>query len=113
MQIFAPNQWTEACDSCGWIWEKLQEAGEEGDLIGRPAVSPNLDLQDLRHQANNQAAYTTWYGDPNTYTAEDCQVWVQSEKMHLTLKDWRPRESGGLGGGASSWRWEEEVWDVE
>jgi hypothetical protein len=23
---------------------------------------------------------------PNTHTAEDCQVWVQSEKMHLTLK---------------------------
>jgi hypothetical protein len=23
---------------------------------------------------------------PNTHTAEDFQVWVQSEKMHLTLK---------------------------
>jgi hypothetical protein len=23
---------------------------------------------------------------PNTYTTEDCRVWVQSEKMQLTLK---------------------------
>jgi hypothetical protein len=23
---------------------------------------------------------------PNTYTAEECWVWVQSEKIHLTLK---------------------------
>ena len=23
---------------------------------------------------------------PNTYTAEDCQVWTQLEKVHLTLK---------------------------
>jgi len=23
---------------------------------------------------------------PNTYTAEDSQVWVQSEEMHLILK---------------------------
>jgi hypothetical protein len=23
---------------------------------------------------------------PNTYTAEDCQIWVQSEKIHLILK---------------------------
>jgi hypothetical protein len=31
---------------CGWIREKLEEAEEEGDPIGRPAVSTNLDPQD-------------------------------------------------------------------
>jgi hypothetical protein len=32
MQIFTPNQWTEAADHCGWIRENLGEAEEEGDL---------------------------------------------------------------------------------
>jgi hypothetical protein len=43
---------------------------------------------------------------PNTYTAEDCRVWIQSEKMHLTLKRLEVPESlevswgvGHLGGG--------------
>jgi hypothetical protein len=34
---------------------------------------------------------------PNTHRAEDCQVWTQTEKMHLTLKR--------LG---TPWSW--EVW---
>jgi hypothetical protein len=41
------TQWIEAADPCGWIREKLEEAEEEGDPIGRPAVSINLDLWDL------------------------------------------------------------------
>ena len=32
MQIFAPNQWTEAADPPGWIRERLEEAEEEGNL---------------------------------------------------------------------------------
>lgn len=47
VHILAPNQWTEARDPCGLIMERLEEAEEEGDLIGRPAVSINLDTQDL------------------------------------------------------------------
>jgi hypothetical protein len=47
MQILTPNQWIEAGDSCGRIREKLEEAEEEGDPIGRPAVSTNLDSRDL------------------------------------------------------------------
>ena len=58
------------------------------------------------------------------YTAEDCQVCVQSEKMHLTLK--RLEVQGGLEvlwdvGDVGSWGCGilvetgggEEVWDVE
>jgi hypothetical protein len=41
-------------DPCGWIKEKLEEAEEEGNPIGRPAVSTNLDPESqtltLRHQ---------------------------------------------------------------
>ena len=43
MQIFAPNQWTEAADPCGWIRGKVEEAEEEGNLVGGPDVSINLD----------------------------------------------------------------------
>ena len=43
MQIFAPNQWTEAADPCGWISEELEEPEEGGDPVGGPSVSINLD----------------------------------------------------------------------
>ena len=46
-QILTPNQWTEVSDPCGWIRERLEEVEEEGDLVGRPAVSTNLDPQGL------------------------------------------------------------------
>jgi hypothetical protein len=46
-QVFAPNQWTEAADSCGWIRGKMEEGKEEGDTVGGPAVSINLDPCDL------------------------------------------------------------------
>ena len=36
--------------------------------------------------STNQAEYTSRYEAPNTCTAEDCQVCVHSEIMHLTLK---------------------------
>jgi hypothetical protein len=45
MQIFTLNQWTEAADPCDWIWEKLEEAEEEGDPVGGLASSINLDNQ--------------------------------------------------------------------
>jgi hypothetical protein len=47
MQVIAPNQWTEAADPCSWIRGKLEEAEEEGDPVGGPAVSINMDSQDL------------------------------------------------------------------
>jgi hypothetical protein len=46
MQIFALNQWTEAADPCCRTMEKLEEAEEEGNPIGGPAVSINLDPQE-------------------------------------------------------------------
>jgi hypothetical protein len=36
---------------------------------------------------------------PNTYTAEDFWVWVQSEKMYLTLKRLEAPESLEVGDG--------------
>jgi hypothetical protein len=43
MQLFVHNQLTEAADPCGWIRERLEEAEEEGNPVGGPAVSINLD----------------------------------------------------------------------
>jgi hypothetical protein len=47
MHIFKPSQWTEDGDPCYGIREKLEEAEEEGIPMQRPAVSTNLDPQDL------------------------------------------------------------------
>jgi hypothetical protein len=44
MKILTPNQLTEVRDPCGWTRERLEEAEEEGNSIGIPAVSINLDL---------------------------------------------------------------------
>jgi hypothetical protein len=47
MKIFTPNQWNEVGDPCGWIREKLEDAEEEGNPVGGPAVSINLNPGDL------------------------------------------------------------------
>ena len=85
-QIFASNQWTEAADPCGWIREKLEEAEEEGEPVGRPAVSINLDpeiSQTLDHQPGS--IYQLKWGPQYIYS-RGLQGLLQSEKMHLTFK---------------------------
>ena len=47
MQILTPKQWTDIGDPCGWIRKSLEEAEEEGNPTGSPAVSPNPDPWDL------------------------------------------------------------------
>jgi hypothetical protein len=77
MQIFTPNQWTEAADLCGWIRGKLEEAEEEGNPVGGPAVSINVDLRDLPDTGPPTRQYTSAdMSPPNIYTAEGCWVWV-------------------------------------
>ena len=88
MQVFAPNQCTEATDLSGSIRERQEEAEEEDNPVGELAVSINLDpqiLRYLRYWNINHAAYTSCYEAPNTYRVEDSWVCVLSEKMHLTL----------------------------
>jgi hypothetical protein len=44
----------------------------------------------------------SWSEAPDTYTAEDCLVWPQSDKMYLTLKRLEGPRSGegySVGGG--------------
>ena len=82
MQIFVPNQWTEAPDPCGWIKGKLEEAVEDGYPVEGPVVSINLDPWDL----SNTGLLNREHEALNTHAAEDFQVCVHSEMMHLTLK---------------------------
>jgi hypothetical protein len=42
MQIFTHNHWTEAAYTCASIGEKMEKF-EEGNPVGGPAVSINLD----------------------------------------------------------------------
>jgi hypothetical protein len=86
MELFVPNQWTEAAAPYDWVRGKLEEAEEEGDSVGEPEVSTNLDPRDLSDTGSPTRQYTSWYEDLNTHRVEDCWVWVQSEKMHLTLR---------------------------
>ena len=84
---WVPNQWTEAADLCGWIKERLKEAEEKGDPVGRTAVSINLkplDLLNTDHQRDS--IYNSWHETPNTHTVEDIWLCVHSEMMQLTLK---------------------------
>ena len=65
----------------------MEEAEEEGDHVGGPAVSTNLDpcgLLDIGPPAWQHTPADR--SPPNIYTAEDCWVWVQLEKMLLTFK---------------------------
>jgi hypothetical protein len=60
------------------------------------------------HYATNQAAYTSWYEAPDTYTAKDCLVWPQWEKTHRTPRNLRPQGLGRSGDCVvwiSYWRW--------
>jgi hypothetical protein len=43
MQIFALNQWTEDSDPCGRLRKRQKEAEEEGNPVGGPADSINLN----------------------------------------------------------------------
>jgi hypothetical protein len=105
-----------------YSYKKPIEAEEEGDAVEGPAVSTNLDPQDLRHWATNQAAYTSLYKAPNIYTAEDCWVWTQSEMMHLILKRlealgsrevWWVGDSGGLGHPRGDMRRGHGIWNSQ
>ena len=86
MQIFTPSQSAEDADHCGQIREKLEEAEDEGDPVGGPAVSINLDPWDLSNTGPANRQHVLVDEASNTYTTEDYRAWVQSEKMHLPLK---------------------------
>ena len=121
IQIFTPDQWIEAADPCRWIMKKLEEAEEDGDPIGRPAVSTNLDAWGFSDNEPQIRQHSLADMRLQIYTAEDCWLWTQSEKMHLTL-NWLGTPGseqfcwdveGGWGYPFEDRDCGEEVWDVK
>ena len=120
IQIFAPNQCTEAADPCGWIREKLEEADKE-EPVGGLAISINLDLQDLSSTGPPIRQVTPAYMKLPTYMQQRLLLSLGSEKMNIILK--RLEVPGSLEVwmdpgwvvGTSLWRlWGgEELWDVK
>jgi hypothetical protein len=58
MQIFTPNQWTDAGDPCGWIKQKLEEAEEEGNAVGGLAGPNREDTNQNTQQGKIEAVET-------------------------------------------------------
>jgi hypothetical protein len=99
-----PTKWTEAADPCGWIREKLEEAEEEGDPVGGPTVSTNLDPRDLSDTMPPTIQHTAADMRPPTH--------IQQKTAGFGLREGapNPQETGGLRewGGVVGWR----VWVV-
>jgi hypothetical protein len=76
---------------CCWIRERLKEAEEEGNPVGGPAVSINLDSWNLSNTGlPKQAAYTSWYEATNTYS----RGWPDLCSLTWSTKpsrDWKPQ----------------------
>jgi hypothetical protein len=63
----------------------LEEAEEDGHPVGGPAVSINLDTWDLSDTGPPTRQDILSDMRP-PYRGDVCWVWIQSEKMYLTLK---------------------------
>jgi hypothetical protein len=103
MQVFTLNQWIEVADPCGWIREKLEEAEEEGNPVGQPAVStwiPEIS-QTLDHQPGS--IHQLIWGPQHIYNKGLLDLGSVRED---DSRNWRPQGVGsivGLGVGVSSW----------
>jgi hypothetical protein len=120
MQIFAPNQWTEADDPCGSIRERLEEAEKEGDPVGVPAVSSNLDPGDLLNTGLPTRQHTPADMRPPIYSRGLLGLGTVREDTPNPQETGGPREFRDLvgwvvGGGGilMETRGGKEVWDVE
>ena len=119
--MFAANKWTEAPDPCGWGRGKLEEAEEEGHPVGGPAVSINLnpqDLSDIRSSTRKLApadkrplAHMQWKNAGTGFNQGACTQPLERLEAPGPLEVW----SGGEEEGTSLWRQRggQEVWDVE
>ena len=119
VQIFAPNQWTEAADPSGSMREKLEEAEEEGNPVWGQAVSFNLDLQDLSDteppiRQNIQADMM-----PQTHIQQrTARSGFSQRRCTKPSRDWRPQTVSWVvlvrwGLMTILWNWWAVVWNVE
>ena len=71
MKIFIPNRLKKFTDPCGWISEKLIEAEQEGNPVGRPAVSTNLNPKDPSKTGQPTRQHTPDDMRPTTHIQQD------------------------------------------
>jgi hypothetical protein len=76
----------------------MEEVEEEGDQQSELTQTPG-SAQTLRHQPDRIQELVH---DLLTYTAEDCLIWPQWEKMHLTLNKLDPGTGDAWWGGEAS-----------
>jgi hypothetical protein len=90
MQIFAPNEWTEAAVLFGWIWERLEEAEKEGDHVGGKTVSINAGPWDYLDTESPTKQYTPADMRPQHIYSRGLLGlgWVRENALN-------PQESGG------------------
>jgi hypothetical protein len=70
-----------------WNWGKAGRNWGGGWPHGKTSsINWPGSLRSFRHWTTNQAAYTSGSEAPDTYIAEDCMVWPQREKVHITLE---------------------------
>jgi hypothetical protein len=110
MQIIAPDQWTEAADSCGWIRKRLEEAEEESNSVGGQTVSFNLYPRDLLNTGpliRSSWSHQMIWGPQHTYSRGLLGLGSVREDSPNPQETGGPREFRGLVGsvvGTSSWR---------
>jgi hypothetical protein len=91
MQIPTAKYWIEVEDPYERVRGRIRGCEGDGNPIGRPTVSTNLDPWGFPGTKLHQRAYTGWsepsptYAPPNTYATEKCLIWPQWEKMCLIL----------------------------
>ena len=67
--------------SCGLIREKLEPAVEEGDPVGGPSISINLDPCDVTDTATPNRQHTPADMRPQIHKVEQCRMQTQSMKV--------------------------------
>ena len=113
------HQCTEVRVPYDWVRERLEEAEEEGDPTGRPAVSTDLDPWDLSlsHHPGSvlQLAWGPWHIDSRGVS----HLVSVGDHVSKPMETWGPREWGGLAAdGLRSWGHplgdkRKEEWDEE
>jgi hypothetical protein len=83
MQILTPKLWTEAGNTYGRVRERTERTERNSNPIGRPTVSPNLDLWELSETEPSTKEHTR--ADPPKACIKKCFIWPQWERMCLIL----------------------------
>ena len=77
MQIFTAKLWVEVGESYGRGRRGIEGTEGDGNPVGRPTMSTNLDSWELA-KTEPPIKKHTWAGtrSSGTYVAEDCLVWL-------------------------------------